>query len=240
MNVVRLLKPLYGTYAICLMCVFSSVTVSAADLYRYRNDQGTLVINHTVPPQFVEKGYDRLDSKGRLIERVEPPAPEAEANEEDEATAASLATVVAVAVVAQDRQDNYLLTSYSSAEEIFAVRDRKLAQLKREIEIMAGNVDAVAKGRLSVEQEAARFQRVGKDVPEAVTTRLSEAEERLKNAKKALSLRETEHAQTEILYAGYAQRFRKLKGLVKSAEAPETGSETALATDLPSVPSVGD
>ena len=53
-----------------LILMSASASTLAGNLYRYENDQGIMVINDTVPPEFVHKGYDVLNSSGRVIERV--------------------------------------------------------------------------------------------------------------------------------------------------------------------------
>ena len=53
-----------------------SAAVSGTDkLYRYHDGEGVLVINHTLPAQYVAHGYEVLDARGRLLEVVAPPQP---------------------------------------------------------------------------------------------------------------------------------------------------------------------
>ncbi|MEH6639776.1 MAG: hypothetical protein V7717_10910 [Porticoccaceae bacterium] len=217
-----------------LTLMLLATAVFAADLYRYRNDKGNLVINHTVPPQFAKNGYERINSSGRVVERVEPQGPEAESVEEVEVLAPEI-------VIMNERRDKYLLTSFSAVEEIAAARERKLSQLSREIEITTGNVEKIELQRLMVEQQAAQFQRGGKEIPEAVKTRLAEIEERRQKATDALDSRKLDHANTETLYNTYVTRFRELKGLPPAEpEVLETDSATASATDPSSVPLAND
>lgn len=216
-----------------LTLMLLATTAFAADLYRYRNDEGNLVINHTVPPQSAKNGYERIDSSGRVVERVEPQGPEGVPEEVE--------VISPETVLMNERRDKYLLTSFSAVEEIAAARERKLSQLSREIEITTGNVEEIGLQRLTVEQQAAQFQRGGKEIPETVKKRLAEIDERRQKATDVLESRRLDHAKTETLYNTYAKRFRELKGLPPAEpEVPETGSETAPATDPSSAPLVSD
>lgn len=219
-----------------------ATTVSAADLYRYRNDQGNLVINHTVPPQFAKNGYELIDSNGRVIERVEPQAVKTE-TEKGEAEEEDKAAALVLSSAQQERRDKYLLASFSFVEDIAAARERKLTQLAREVDIMTSNVEKIEGQRAAIEQEAAQFQRGGKDLPEALKQRLSDVDERRQKAYEALESRKTEYADRGKLYDDYAQRFRELKGLPPAPpapEEPETDSATESAIESPSAPSVDE
>ncbi|MBQ0799103.1 MAG: hypothetical protein KBT63_07430 [Porticoccaceae bacterium] len=216
-----------------LTLMLLATTAFAADVYRYRNDEGNLVINHTVPPQLTKNGYELIDSSGRVVERVEPLGPEPESEEVE--------VIAPETVFMNERRDTYLLTSFSAVEEIAAARDRKLSQLSREIEITTASAEKIGQQRLVVEQQAAQFQRGGKEIPETVKKRLAEIDERRQKATEALESRRLDHAKTETLYKTYAKRFRELKGLPPAEpEVPETGSETAPATDPSSAPLASD
>lgn len=241
MNVVAPLKSAGWIYAAGLVWLLTAATAMAADLYRYRNDEGNLVINHTMPPRFAKNGYERIDSNGRVVERVEALAPKTETGESSEE--GEDADVSPKAAVAQERLDKYLLVSFSTVEEISAARERKLTQLLREVEVTRGSVEKIDRQRLTAEQEAAQYQRSGKDIPEAIKNRMSDIEERGKRARESMQSRQIEHAQAEKLYAGYIKRFKKLKGLSpepSDSEASGTGFGTGPATDPPSVQSVDD
>ena len=43
-----------------------------AEYYRYKNEKGQLVMEQSIPPQFVRQGYEVLSDGGRLIETVPP------------------------------------------------------------------------------------------------------------------------------------------------------------------------
>ena len=62
-----------------LLALFTSVAgVSAQQLlYRYVDEDGRLVIHHTIPVEYVQRGYEILNANGQLIEVV-PPAPSAD------------------------------------------------------------------------------------------------------------------------------------------------------------------
>ena len=40
---------------------------SGSELYRYTNAEGTVVIDHRIPPQYVAQGYEVLNDKGVVV-----------------------------------------------------------------------------------------------------------------------------------------------------------------------------
>src|SRR5690554_7496323 len=77
------MKPLVGLVAACLLF---SQTSDASQLYRFKVD-GKTFIEHHIPPQYADYGYEVLNNRGIVVEVV-PPAP---TKEELEAMAAQKA-----------------------------------------------------------------------------------------------------------------------------------------------------
>lgn len=46
----------------------------AANMYRYTDENGQIVISSTIPQEATKRGYDILSNNGRVIETI-PPAP---------------------------------------------------------------------------------------------------------------------------------------------------------------------
>src|SRR5690554_2058970 len=64
------MKPLVGLVAACLLF---SQTSDASQLYRFKVD-GKTFIEHHIPPQYADYGYEVLNNRGIVVEVV-PPAP---------------------------------------------------------------------------------------------------------------------------------------------------------------------
>lgn len=190
----------------CLvLALFYSYSVAmvaeASDLFRYRNSEGNLVIDHQVPPEYIAKGYDVLSSTGRVVETVPPhqPAEEDAVSTSDEASR-----------VDQLEEDQLLMRSYSEVSEIEAAGERRLAQLAREIEIIESNR---AKNEEQLERaraRAARYQLAGEKLPAALLERMQEVTRLSGEAQQMLSFRKQEYEAVAARYERYKNRFRAL------------------------------
>ena len=58
-------------------CLCFSATADARELFRYKNENGSLVLSHTIPNERVKAGYDIVDEYGNLVRRVAPQLSEA-------------------------------------------------------------------------------------------------------------------------------------------------------------------
>jgi len=100
-----------------LLGVICPVLASAAELYRYVDERGVVVLDrHGVPPQHISRGYQVLNEQGRVVREV-PPAP----------TAEEFARLQAKK--ARDASDAQLLRLYASVEDVERAETRKLAEL---------------------------------------------------------------------------------------------------------------
>jgi len=105
-----------------LFFTFCLASLSFADIYRYTDEQGTVVLDRQgVPPQYVDKGYQVLNEHGRVI-RVVPRAPTAEEIKQMQAEQA------------RRENDERLLRLYSSAEDVGRAKQSKLREFDALIE----------------------------------------------------------------------------------------------------------
>jgi hypothetical protein len=191
----------------------AAVSAEADDLYRYRNVQGNIVIDHEIPPKYTAGGYEILSETGRVLQVIEPQQNPEELDVEQQQN--ELAKIAE-----QLREDQMLLRTYNVVSELVSAKDRRLAQLKREIEIIESNF---AKNEAAFEvsrTSAANYQLSGKPVPKTLLKSMDEQILQRRDAEQMLLLRQQEYQGTEDRYMGYLARFKTLKGFTP----PETDS----------------
>lgn len=137
------------TLALCL-----PLGVSAAELYRYINDKGVVVLDRTgVPPEFIGNGYEVLNDQGRVVQVI-PPAPSLEERQRLQAEKARASS------------DKQLLRLYSSVEDVDRARERKMVELKGVISVAQGNLQSLRTQQGNLQSQAASLERGGREVPE--------------------------------------------------------------------------
>lgn len=167
---------------------------TAQELYRYRDENGTMRMEPTIPAQYVDQGYDVLNSRGVLIRRV--PAREIVENTgEDERRA----------------EDNILLSSYSSVEEIMAHQERRISGIQRQIDIIMSDRRVIA-GELDKEiRSASGYRANGNEVPEEISSRIDELDGMIESLDQQMFQRAEEKQAINEEFTAKAERFRELR-----------------------------
>ncbi len=184
-----------------LSCASLSYGAVSAKLYRYINEEGIVVIDDKIPPRYVTQGYDILSISGQLLGTVEPTVPQ---NAVEKALRKR-------ALATQEKEDRFILVSYSSVAEISSAMARKLGQLDREVKGIKTNIKNSHKRIAFEQQRAANYQRGGKSVPGNVKDTLRELEAEVKKSNVLLEIKRREYLKTEGRYQGYIERYHQLK-----------------------------
>jgi hypothetical protein len=199
----------------------AAMVAEAGSLYRYRNNEGNLVVDYTLPPEYVAGGYEIVSKTGR-VEQVVPPhrdpdTPEAESTESSGDVSEQL------------KEDEMLLRSYSEVSGIEAAGDRRVSKLDREIEITQSNLLKNRDMQQADRVKAANYQLSGKPVPKALLKHMDDLVIQERDAEQVLEHRQQERASVSQRYIRYRLRFRVLKGIEPLEKIPTSPQTTAPA-----------
>lgn len=152
-------------YALSLLLFSSfSLAISAAQFYRYKNEQGLLVLTQTLPAEYATKGYEILNDKGRVL-KVVPPALTAEQIAERDA-ALERQRLAEIERQKQIKIDEELRQLYSHPNDAVRVLDRRLQDFNGLIEIKKAKINTLQDQIADQEADAAARQRKGYPVLE--------------------------------------------------------------------------
>lgn len=192
-------------FAMAVLLMVSASTL-AANLYRYENDQGVMVINDTVPPEFVHKGYDIISPNGRLIERVP------RALTPEELAAKSAEDRAALDRAKQAEADKKLLTIFSSAADAERARDRKIEAIDVNINVTRGNILKLQGDFNTAQAQAAERERAGQKVPEYLVENMDSLRRQIESAEASIIEREMEK---EVIRKEYQNDIERLRYLLE-------------------------
>ena len=176
------------------LVMFSSV-VHAQYLYRFQDEGGRTVIRNSISGEQARAGYEVIDpTTGQVVETIAPTVLDETAK-----------------VIYATPDDQILLSSYSTVEEIQAHLDRKLEKLDAEV----ANIQT-DKRILEIELESQleakqRYIDREREVPEELNSHIAELERNLEGLDSALEMRAKNREQEVIEYDSKAMRFAELK-----------------------------
>jgi chromosome segregation ATPase len=153
------------------MIVIGAPELWAGSLYyRYPSTNGTIVIDSSVPPEAVPRGYDVIRVDGSIVRTVAPQLSGAE--RKARALELEVAAARAEADAKNRKWDESLLLRYSSVLDIDVAKERAINNIKVRISILKSNLSVIKQQILSNQSEAAELERRGEEVPSALMNTL--------------------------------------------------------------------
>lgn len=179
----------------------AAMVADAAELYRYVNDKGVTVLDRSVPPQYVSRGYEVLDMDGR-VKQVIPAAP---SREERQAMRA--------AELEQQRQrsaDETLLRLYSSVTDLDRAHGRQIQQIEGVIATAKAGLLTLQSQRDDVQSRAASQERAGREVDPQLLQRLQGIEAERQRLERQIARHHEEMESVNVAFASRRERLAQL------------------------------
>lgn len=179
----HLIRPVIIASTLALL--LSAATVSAA-MYRYKDENGQVVISNTIPQSASKRGYDILNSSGRVIDTVAP------APTEEELAERAAEKRRQEARARQLEQDRKLLERYSNPDQAVRAMHRKILELRGLAQLKQGNI-SVIENQLDTEQaRAADLERAGREIPEATLKKIRRLEADIREIEQEINAQKAE------------------------------------------------
>lgn len=190
-----------GLLMICLCAVCAPLWAGAAELYRYTNEQGAVVLDRLgVPPQYIGKGYEVLNERGRVL-RVVLPAPSAEQRQR------------LLADKARAQTDTQLLRLYSGVADVERAKARKLSELDGVIGVARSNLQSLRNQQISLQNQAAEHERAGRAVPGHLLAQIASLSGEQASVRKDILRFAQSRIQAEALFNADHLRIAELLGV---------------------------
>ena len=189
-------------YSVMVLMLGTAMSADAAQLYRYINDNGVTVLDRSVPPQFVGRGYEVLDMDGRVKQVI----PAALSPEERQAQRA--------AEQEQQRQrsaDETLLRLYSSVADLDRAHNRQIQQIEGLIASAEAGMLTLQSQRDHVQSRAASQERAGREVDAQLLRQLDSIDAERRRLERQIA---AHRAEIETVNAAFASRRERLAQLL--------------------------
>ncbi|MGE6661970.1 DUF4124 domain-containing protein [Pseudomonas sp. NPDC077408] len=188
-----------GSSALLLLGLLGA-TVAQAELYRYVDDKGVVVLDrHGVPPQFIGRGYEVLNDQGRVT-HVVPPAPTAQERQ------------LLLEAKARAETDAQLLRLYASVADVERAKARRLSELDSIIGITRGNLQSLRTQQANLQSQAANHERAGRTVPEQLLVQIDNLAKEQASLKRDVERYRQTRKQAEVSYGRERERVAELLG----------------------------
>lgn len=193
-----LLAGVFPVATLVLAAAADDAVLPPGALVRYFDDQGRVVITSTLPREAIDKGYELIDSRGRLLRAVEPPLPEAERRKMQEQQRARA-------------ENQELMRLYPTPADAERALDRQITTLQLQIDY-ARSAIVQLDDKLAVEMEAAALaEQAGRQVPEAVTGNIEVYTKQIREQEEKIARAEQDIVAAREQFAPIIERLRGIR-----------------------------
>lgn len=147
-----------------LALFFAATIAQGANLYRYIDDNGTVVLDRSIPPEYVSKGYVILNEQGAVLKIVPPALTE---NQKLKLRAEKQRVAI------EEARDKELLKLYRSPEDVDRAMNAWMSRLEVEISLKKNQLSIKRSELAEIQSEAAELERTGKTVTPEILQQLA-------------------------------------------------------------------
>jgi hypothetical protein len=143
---------------------FSQVSL-AKNIYRYKDNNGAVVLNRFIPPEMVPRGYEILNEQGRIL-KVVPPALTPQQIKVRDAQRAAEAKRKADQE-ARRKNDQELIKLFGEPNDAVRILRRKVQDIAGVIQLKKGAIASIRNQLMNAEKRAANLERAGRKVADS-------------------------------------------------------------------------
>lgn len=212
-------------------------------LYRYKDTQGVLHLETSLPPQAAGYGYEVLDRKSLKVLRVVPPPPTAEQIDAERARVAEQAAAQAQAQAQRDadaqagrereRRDQALLQSYTTVADLERTRDDQLDALGSIASGARATVKRLEKNLASMQAQRQEYEQEGRAVPAPLQKNIADVEGKVTRQRALIASNAKRRDALAARFAADIARYQELTGQTPDIPLPAPDAMAEPAADQP-------
>ena len=191
----------------------------AANMYRYTDENGQIVISSTIPQEATKRGYDILSNNGRVIETI-PPAPT-----EEEIAAREAEKQRQKELAEQREKDRALLKRFSHPDQAVKAMHRKIQELEGLIQLKRGNISVISSQLDNEQSRAANMERAGQEIPEATLEKIRRLEAQIRDIEREITSQTQEIEELRRAFEADIERLEEVTGEARTLPLDHTETE---------------
>ncbi|SNC77014.1 protein of unknown function [Marinobacter sp. es.048] len=192
---------------------------AAANMYRYTDENGQIVISSTIPQEATKRGYDILNDNGRVIDTI-PPAPT-----EEEIAAREAEKQRQKELAEQREKDRALLKRFSHPDQAVKAMHRKIRELEGLIQLKRGNISVISSQLDNEQSRAANMERAGREIPEATLEKIRRLESQIRDIEREITSQTQEIEELRKAFEADVERLEEVTGESRTLPLDHTEME---------------
>ena len=176
-------------------------------MYKWTDKEGNVHYSDQIPPEAVEYGREKFNDQGMAVEKVERALTPEELAVQREAE--RLAAEEARRAEEQKKQDETLIASYASEEDLVRAYDQRMDLLDQTIEARRIEISAREQSLSKLVAQAADLERGGRPVSDALRQMITSEQNEISRQRSFLENKDKERTQIKADHERQLARFRE-------------------------------
>ena len=203
------LKPMALALACSGLLMLATLNTAEARLYKWVDENGNVQYSDKIPPQANKGAHSVMSESGRELEKQDAAkTPEEIARQEE---LERLRKIQEELVKKQKAEDEVLLKTYRTENDLILARDAKIATLDNQITITEGNLRRFKDQLTGLQSRAAKQEKAGKSVDVKISEDIKSLERQIDSGYASIMKKEQSKQAIHEDYDRDIQRFRTLK-----------------------------
>jgi hypothetical protein len=199
----------YSVIALTASAVLPTECTAAGKLYKWVDDNGQIRYGDHIPAQYADKGNERLNNQGLVVDTKEPAKTQEQLAEEQRL--AEIAEQEEVKRKERALHDHILLDTFTNEEEMILTRDGKIEAVEANIRVTNGRIEKLKQRLARLNHQAASMERSGRPVPESIANQITESHTQIQNNLDYIEKRKLEQQKIRDNFERDINRYRELK-----------------------------
>jgi len=180
----------------------------AQPVYRWVDDEGETHYGHSVPPEFKDRGYERLGPDGQVLQRVERALTDEERAERnrERARQAQLESEQR----SQETRDRLLLAAYKSEQDIINSLEMQVLSIDSQRKTIENSLQRSSSRFEGLVTRAAQLTRDGETVPVQLGENIEQARSEMRELRRGIEDLDQREAELRERFSAELERFRQL------------------------------
>ena len=200
--------------------VFLAADASAAEVYRWVDENGEVHYSESLPPNFQDQGHDVLNERGIVLDEDQSltPTPPEEVPEEEQlqelprdSSGLKRPNALYSEAELQRRMDNFLMLRYGSEQEITDAMNVEIKQLDYDRRLLTTTRESIEEAYRGQISQAANRQRAGQQVAENTAIEINRLQARLAENSRSLDSMEIREVDIRAEFGKQLERYRFLE-----------------------------
>ena len=209
-------KPRLQITFLLIAGVFLAADASAAEVYRWVDENGEVHYSESLPPNFQDQGHAVLNERGIVLDEdqsLTPTPPEEVPDEEQlqelprDSSGLKRPNALYSEAELQRRMDNFLMLRYGSEQEITDAMNVEIKQLDYDRRLLTTTRESIEEAYRGQIRQAANRQRAGQQVDEKTAIEINRLQARLAENSRSLDYMEIREVDIRAEFGKQLERY---------------------------------